>query len=190
MRTGLTLRRERQAPRRADLLCMRPSRAFLAAVVVAAALGLGSASAAPDAGRTLAATADESVWSGAGAFVMNEGNIDPKTLASQLKANGFRWAAFLLHDGLTTDPIDAAWIQRFRAASGGTVLLGGWGVNREHPEAEAALAAQLVDRYDLPFYIANAELEYKYSGDDGYSAERFGRSRRFVEAFRARKPGL
>ena len=169
---------------------MRPSRAFLAAVVAAAALGLGSASAAPDSGRSLAATADASVWSGAGAFVMNEGNIDAKTLASQLKANGFRWAAFLLHDGLTTDPIDGAWIQRFRAAAGGAVLLGGWGVNRENPEAEAALAAQLVDRYDLPFYIANAELEYKYSGDDGYSAERFGRSRRFVEAFRSRQPGL
>jgi hypothetical protein len=169
---------------------MRPSRAFLAAVVVAAAVGLGSASAAPDSGRALAAAADGSIWSGAGAFVMNEGNIDPKTLASQLKANGFRWAAFLLHDGLTADPIDAAWIQRFRAASGGAVLLGGWGVNRENPEAEAALAAQLVDRYDLPFYIANAELEYKYSGDDGHNPERFGRSRRFVDAFRARKPSL
>ncbi len=121
---------------------------------------------------------------------MSEGNIDPKTLAQQLKANGFRWAAFLLHDGLTADPIDGAWIQRFRQAAGGSVLLGGWGVNREHPESEAALAAQLVDRYDLPFYIANAEMEYKYSGDDGYSPERFGRSRRFVDAFRARKPDL
>ena len=173
---------------------MRSRRAFLVAAAVAAALGTGTASAAPDPGRhaprTLAAATAVDPWDGAGAFVMSEGNIDPKTLAQQLKANGFRWAAFLLHDGLTTDPIDGAWIQRFRQAAGGAVVLGGWGVNREHPESEAALAAQLVDRYDLPFYIANAEMEYKYSGDDGYSPERFGRSRRFVDAFRARKPDL
>ena len=173
---------------------MRPRRAILVAAAVAAALVTGTASAAPDPGRpatrSLAAAAAVDPWDGAGAFVMSEGNIDPKTLAQQLKANNFRWAAFLLHDGLTADPIDAAWIQRFRQAAGGSVLLGAWGVNREHPESEAALAAQLVDRYDLPFYIANAEMEYKYSGDDGYSPERFGRSRRFVEAFRARKPGL
>src|SRR5918994_1170286 len=173
---------------------MRPRRAIVAAAAVAAALGTGTASAAPDPGRSvsrsLSAAAAVDPWDGAGAFVMSEGNIDPKTLAQQLKANGFRWAAFLLHDGLTADPIDGAWIQRFRQGAGSSVLLGGWGVNREQPEGEAALAAQLVDRYDLPFYIANAEMEYKYSGDDGYSPERFGRSRRFVEAFRARKPGL
>ncbi|MGE5691258.1 MAG: hypothetical protein ACM33B_11955 [Pseudomonadota bacterium] len=174
---------------------MRLCRAFLVAAVVAAALGPQTAAGAPDPGRaaprTLAAAAAvDPPWSGAGAFVLSEGNIDPRTLALQLKANNFRWAAVIIHDGVTVDPIDASWIQRFRAAAGSSVLLGGWGVMRDQPEAEAALAAQLLDRYDFPFYVANAELEYKYSGDDGYSGERYGRSGRFVRAFRDRLPTM
>jgi hypothetical protein len=173
---------------------MRLRRAILVAAVVAAVLG-PQAAASPDPGRSAtrslaARAAIDAPWGGAGAFVLSEGNIDPKTLAQQLKANNFRWAAVILHDGMTTDPIDPSWIQRFRAAAGSSVLLGGWGVMRDQPEGEAALAAQLLDRYDLPFYVANAEMEYKYSGDDGYSPERFGRSKRFVEAFRGRLPTM
>jgi hypothetical protein len=153
-------------------------------LALAAALFAPAASARPDAGG-----ADPSMWSGAGAFVWNEGNVDPKTLAQNLRVNGFRWAAVMLHDGVTTEPLEAGWIERFRAAAGSSVLLGGWGVLRERPEQEAGVAAQLLHRHDLDFYIANAEMEYKYSGDDGYSPERHSRSRRFVSTFRSRLPG-
>ena len=160
---------------------MRIHAALLLAAVVAAASLAPAATARRGSGG-----ADDSIWSGAGAFVWNEGNADPKALGQNLRANGFRWAAVILHDGTGVDPLESAWIERFRAAAGPGIALGGWGVLRDRPEAEATLAAQLVDRYDLDFYIANAEAEYKYSGDDGYSGERYGRSRRFVEAFRAR----
>lgn len=153
-------------------------------LAIAALLAPG-ASAAPDAGGV-----DSSVWSGAGAFVHIEGNADPKVLAQNLRANGFRWAALILADGVTADPIEPGWIDRFRSAAGSGVALGGWSVLRDQPEREAALASQLLDRHDLDFYIANAEAEFKYSGDDGWSPERYGRSKRFVDAFRALKPGL
>ena len=174
---------------------MRIHAALLLAAVVAAALLAPGASASRDPGRashrTLAVrAADDSIWSGAGAFVWNEGNADPKTLAQNLRANGFRWAAVILHDGTGADPLESGWIERFRAAAGSAVAVGGWGVLRDQPEREAALATQLLDRHGLDFYIANAEMEYKYSGDDGYSGERHSRSRRFVEAFRGRLPGL
>ena len=46
----------------------------------------------------------------------------------------------------------------------------------------------MLHRYSLDFYIANPEAEYKFSGDDGTSAERYGRSQAFVESFRALEP--
>jgi hypothetical protein len=172
---------------------VRTHAALLLAAVVAAALLAPGASATRDPGRAsdralAAVAADDSIWSGGGAFVHNEGNIDPKTLAQNLRSNGFRWAVVILHDGISVDPVESGWIERFRAAAGSAVALGGWGVLRDNPEREAALAAQLVDRHGLDFYIANAEMEYKYSGDDGYSGERYGRSKRFVDVFRGRLP--
>ena len=79
-------------------------------------------------------------------------------------------------------------MRRFRAASG--LSVGGWGVLRAEPEQEADLAHRLLDQYGLDFYIANAEAEYKFSNDDGQSNERFGRSQRFVEQFRALEPEM
>ncbi|HSC90879.1 MAG TPA: hypothetical protein VLB86_04410 [Gaiellaceae bacterium] len=157
------------------------------AAVLAAALLTQSAPAAADRASASAVTV---AWDGAGAFVHNEGHVDPTELGRTLRTNRFRWAVVILHDGLVADPVDVGWIDRFRAAAGPDVALGGWGVLREQPEAEAALAAQLLERYDLGFYVANAELEYKLSGDGPQSPERFGRSRRFVDAFRARLPQL
>jgi hypothetical protein len=125
-------------------------------------------------------------WEGAGAFVWHETDIAPETLGLQLRENGFSWVAVLIHDGLTADPVEGEWVQRFRAAS--RLPVGGWGVLRTEPELESELAHRLVDHYSLDFYIANAEAEYKFSNDDGSSPERFGRSQRFVEAFRALEP--
>jgi hypothetical protein len=127
-------------------------------------------------------------WQAAGALVWHETDVDPTTLGQALRENGFGWAAVLLHDGLAEDPLDPVWIERFRAASG--LPVGGWGVLRIEPEREAELASTLLARYGLSFYVANAEREYEFSGPDGPSHDRSGRSRRFVAAFRAQAPEL
>jgi hypothetical protein len=128
----------------------------------------------------------EMPWAGAGAFIWHETDVAPEALGLQLRANGFSWVALRTHDGLDIDPIEGDWVRRFRAASG--LSVGGWGVLRTEPEREAELAHGLLDEYGLDFYIANAEAEYKFSNDDGQSNERFGRSQRFVERFRALEP--
>ena len=127
-------------------------------------------------------------WAGAGAFVWHETDVPPEILGAELRESGFSWVAVLLHDGLAADPVEGDWVGRFRAASG--LRVGGWGVLRTDPEREAELAHRLVDRYSLDFYIANPEAEYKFSGDNGMSRERYGRSERFVEVFRALAPDM
>jgi hypothetical protein len=125
-------------------------------------------------------------WEAAGAFVWHETDLEPTLLGRVLRESGFGWAAVRLHDGLEEDPVEADWVYRFRLASG--LPVGGWGVLRTDPEREAALASELVDRYGLDFYIANPEVEYEFSGAGGPSAERSGRSTRFVSAFRSLRP--
>jgi len=125
-------------------------------------------------------------WAAAGAFVWHETDVEPTLLGRVLRESGFGWVAVRLHDGLTEDPVEANWVYRFRLASG--LPVGGWGVLRTDPEGEAALASELVSRYGLDFYIGNPEVEYTYSGVDGPSGERSGRSQRFVRAFRALRP--
>jgi hypothetical protein len=127
-------------------------------------------------------------WQSAGAFVWHETDIDPGILGAELRDNGFGWVAVFLHEGTTEDPIEADWVRRFRLASG--LPVGGWGVLRSRPVAEATLADSLVRRYGLDFYIANAEADYEYSGPGGFDGTRFKRSRRFVDAFRALQPSL
>src|ERR1700674_5838693 len=67
-------------------------------------------------------------WRTAGTFVWHPTSIDPTLLGSELRTNGFGWAAIFLHDGLTSAPVDPVWLDRFRHASG--LPLGGWGVLR------------------------------------------------------------
>ena len=125
-------------------------------------------------------------WRAAGAFVWHETDVEPTLLGRVLREAGFGWVAVLLHDGAGEDPVEADWVYRFRAASG--LPVGGWGVLRAEPEREAALASALVDRYGLDFYVANAEVEYEFSGVGGPSDERSGRSARFVGTFRSLRP--
>ena len=141
---------------------------------------------APEAPSVLPAPSSGMSWAGAGAFVWHETDVAPEALGAQLRANGFSWVAVLVHDGMAVDPVEGGWVRRFRAASG--LPVGGWGVLRTEPEREADLAHGLLDHSALDFYIANAEAEYKLSGDDGRSAERFGRSQRFAARFRALEP--
>jgi len=127
-------------------------------------------------------------WSSAGAFVWHETDVSPEALGKELRAAGFGWVALRIHDGVTQDPVAADWVLRFRRASG--LPVGGWGVLRERPAEEAALADELLARHSLDFYIADAEAEYGYTGPDGQSGDRFGRSRAFVEAFRRLRADL
>jgi hypothetical protein len=131
----------------------------------------------------LSTSSTDIAWAGAGAFVWHETHVSPEALGLQLRENGFSWVAVLVHDGVRVDPVEGDWVQRFRAAS--QLPVGGWGVLRTDPEREADLAHRLLDHHALDFYIANPEAEYKFSGDDGQSAARYGRSQRFVESFRA-----
>jgi hypothetical protein len=103
-----------------------------------------------------------------------------------LREAGFGWVAVRVQDGTVEDPVQADWVYRFRLASG--LPVGGWGVLRIEPEAEARLGSELVARYGLDFYVANPEVEYEFSGADGPSDERSGRSSRFVGAFRTMRP--
>ncbi|MCZ7587957.1 MAG: hypothetical protein M5U27_03670 [Gaiella sp.] len=125
-------------------------------------------------------------WAAAGAFVWHETDVEPTLLGQVMRDSGFGWVAVRLHDGLVEDPVEADWVYRFRLASG--MPVGGWGVLRTDPETEAALAGELLARYGLDFYVANPEVEYTYSGPDGPSDDRSGRSQRFVQAFRALRP--
>jgi hypothetical protein len=121
-------------------------------------------------------------WQNAGAFVWHPSAIDPAVLGRDLRTNGFGWLAVYVQDGEQATPVDPQWIARFRAASG--LPLGGWGVLREDPIADARLAHHLIDREGLDFYVANAEAEYGYTGLGGPSGARFERSARFVGEFR------
>ena len=142
----------------------------------------------PPAAPPIAGLASDRLWDGAGAFVWHETGVSPEALGRELRTNGFSWVALLVHDGTTVDPIEEDWVRRIRAASG--LAVGGWGVLRAEPELEAELAHRLVRSNRLDFYIANAEAEYKYSGDDGTSADRLGRSTRFVSRFRTLEPDV
>lgn len=127
-------------------------------------------------------------WSSAGAFVWHETDVEPTLLGTALRNAGFGWVAVYLHDGMAEDPVEADWAYRVRLASG--LPVGGWGVLRTQPEDEARLAQQLLARYHLDFYVANPEVEYEFSGPNGPDSERSGRSRRFVDAFRALMPNV
>jgi hypothetical protein len=127
-------------------------------------------------------------WNAAGAFVWHETDVDPEILGRELLNAGFGWVAVFLHDGETEDPVEGDWVARFRRASG--LPVGGWGVLRDRPEADAALADGLLARYGLDFYVADAETEYEYTSPGGFAAARFERSRTFVDAFRRLRPDL
>jgi hypothetical protein len=125
-------------------------------------------------------------WRSAGALVWHETDVEPTLLGRILREAGFGWVAVRVQDGTVEDPVQADWVYRFRLASG--LPVGGWGVLRTEPEAEARLGSELVTRYGLDFYVANPEVEYEFSGADGPSDERSGRSSRFVGAFRTLRP--
>jgi hypothetical protein len=127
-------------------------------------------------------------WRSAGGLIVNPGQIDPTLAGEEARANGFGWIAVQIADGETATPSSSDWVARFRAASG--IPVGGWSVLRDHPAAEAQLAASLLTQDHLDFYIADAELEYGYTNGAERSLAHQHRSGLFISAFRALEPRI
>ena len=147
-------------------------------IVLAAAL-----SAAAVAGAARADGSGPRPFDGAGVFIDDTRDFPgPWALASRLEAAHFRWAALHVTEGLVTRPVDELWVEVLHAHG---LLVGGWGVQKTHPEIEAVLADQAVRANDLDFYIANAEHWYERSTRGGWR-----RSATFVRTFRSLQPTL
>jgi hypothetical protein len=127
-------------------------------------------------------------WSSAGGLIVHPNQIDPVLAADEVRADGFGWIAVQIADGETALPSPSDWLARFRAASG--VPVGGWSVLRDHPEAEAQLAATLLAQDHLDFYIADAEQEYGFTSGTEHSLAHKHRSGEFVAAFRDLEPTM
>ncbi|MBM3271194.1 MAG: hypothetical protein FJZ01_26475 [Candidatus Sericytochromatia bacterium] len=133
------------------------------------------------------------VWKEPGVFVWHTGAFPADHAIPKLQAAGIKWVAVQIADGMTVnteveEALRSGYIQKMRAAG---IKVGFWGVNRLEPEPEARLAAEQVKKWGADFYIANAEIEYKYTAADGKpSAENFSRSRRWVAEFRKALPDL
>ncbi|MFL5925777.1 MAG: hypothetical protein ACJ77E_02440 [Gaiellaceae bacterium] len=121
-------------------------------------------------------------------MIVHPDALDPVVAADEVRANGFGWIALRIADGETALPLPANWVARFRAVSG--IPVGGWTVLRDHPVAEAQLAARLVGEDGLDFYIANAEQEYAYTNGAEHSLAHLHRSSEFIAAFRAAEPTM
>lgn len=73
--------------------------------------------------------------------------------------------------------LSAGWANAWRARG---FSVSGWGWLQGDPVAEAELAVELSQRYDLDGYIANAESPYEFAG--------WGKSEQFVKRFRELAP--
>jgi hypothetical protein len=131
------------------------------------------------------------IWDEDGVFVDAAENYSPQVHGEWAWAAGFRWVAPRIQDGVT--PANVGHLR----GSGTLGLLrtrgfriAGWHVCRENPEAEIPVLVQQVAELGLDGIIANAEYEYEYSAGSSEPdrAERYGRSRRFLTAFRAALP--
>lgn len=127
-------------------------------------------------------------WNSAGGLIVHPEAIDPVVAADEARANGFGWIAVQIADGETALASPSDWVARLRAVSG--IPVGGWSVLRDHPDAEAQLAATLLGQDHLDFYIADAEREYGYTEGAAHSLAHQQRSREFVAAFRALEPTM
>ncbi len=133
------------------------------------------------------------VWKEPGVFVWHTGAFPADHAINKLKAAGVKWVAVQISDGTTVNPeveqaLQAGYIQKLHVAG---IKVGFWGVNRLDPEAEAKVSADQVKKWGADFYIADAEIEYKYTAGDGKpSPENYGRSQRWVKTFREALPDI
>lgn len=133
------------------------------------------------------------VWRQPGVWVANADNFPADHAIARMRAAGVKWVTLQIADGTTLNAqtirqLEAGFLQKCQAAG---IQVGFWGVNRTEPEAEARLMAEQCKKWGAAFFIANAEMEYKYTGPDGAPApEAYGRSQRFVKAWREAAPAI
>lgn len=127
-------------------------------------------------------------WDGAGVILWHPTQVDPEQLGTTLRASGFDWIAVYL--GGPGDPAtpDAGWLYRVKLTSG--LPVGGWSVLGDDPAADATLAADAVQQYNLAFYIADAEAPLGFTQGIDRSDSRYARSHAFADAFRVTEPSL
>ena len=120
---------------------------------------------------------------GRGVWVWEAGAQDPKRLAARLRRHRFHWLAVKAADGTSRFNSDAQLGAYAEAAGREGLGFGLWAyLVGEDPDREAQLCADLVERYDADFFLADAEIEYERAQGPV--------SRRFARAFRSRLPQL
>jgi len=131
---------------------------------------------------TARADVPRNVFGGAGVFVDEPLDFPgPWALADELQAAHFTWVALHVDSGLFPLPLDEMWVDVFHAHG---LAVGGWGIERRHPQVEAVLADLAVRTYGLDFYIANAERTYERTTGG------WRRSAIFARTFRSLQPAL
>jgi hypothetical protein len=127
-------------------------------------------------------------WRTAGVLLVHPERLEPVYYGRLLHKNAFRWCSVQIHNGLAveggvSEAFANGWVERVRAQG---IQVGGWGVNLDQPEREAAVADSWIRRYRLAHYIADAEGPHKADWPGGDP----GRSARFVAKFRELQPHL
>src|SRR3954452_17834228 len=150
--------------------------AFFLALTCACALAAGARAETP--------AVDNSIFKGAGVFIDIYGNFPgPWALADELEKNHFTWVALHVHNGLYQLDRNDEWIEVLREHG---LKVGGWGYEEEHPVISAALADLAVRKFDLGFYIADAEAPYTQTK----KIKGWKRSQQFINTFRWLQPTL
>lgn len=136
-------------------------------------------------------TASPVVFMEPGVFIVDGSLWSAANKASLLRQAGFGWVAIKIHHGpmKTGDQyLQQNFVQAYHAWG---IQVGGWGYETTDPAADAAAAAQQIQAYGLDFYLADVEAEYKYTSPSGApDPVAYGRSKTFVQAFRALEPSL
>jgi hypothetical protein len=133
------------------------------------------------------------IWERAIAMVVNCDRDGPalEDFAQLLKSAGF--SAVLVQSTSSLKPQNQVprireWLEAFQTRG---FSRGIWSYLGPEPEQEADLAHSQITECGARFFVANAEIEYKFTQAQGtQDADAFGRSERFVRRFRQLRPTI
>ena len=133
-----------------------------------------------------------SLWQRAMAMVVNCDRDGPALadFAQLLRSAGFSAVVVQSTSKMTVQnsvPRIREWLDTFQAHGFSRGL---WSYLGTDPEKEAELAHEQIAQCNARFFVANAEIEYKFTQSEGQDAEAFGRSERFVRRFRELRPTI
>jgi hypothetical protein len=132
------------------------------------------------------------VWRRAMAMVVNCDRDGPALVdfARLLREAGFSAVMVQCTSSLQPqNPPDriTEWLDAFQSQG---FTKGIWSYLGTEPEQEAEAASEQIGQLGARFFVANAEIEYKLTQNEGLDADAFGRSVRFVQAFRSLQPRI